>query len=257
MTTDIRYPDDFIDRLHAIWGKGFLSPGGVEEVHQIVKGLDLAGKTVLDIGFGTAGPAIVLARDLGAARVVGIDVEEPLHRRASAMVRAAGLADRVDLHLVEPGPLPFADAGFDIVFSKDAIIHIADKAALAAEIRRVLKPGGIFAASDWLRGEGPEAEAALEHMEDRRRFAMATAPEMEAILRDAGFDRVGTVDRNAWYAIVVGEELRTLERVYDDLVERVGQEVVDPWVEVRRGRARAVRGGGLRPTHLRATKPDR
>ena len=38
---------------------------------------------------------------------------------------------------VEPGPLPFADASFDIVTSKDSIIHIADKHALAVEIARI------------------------------------------------------------------------------------------------------------------------
>jgi phosphoethanolamine N-methyltransferase len=255
MTSDIQYPDNFIERLHAVWGEGFLSPGGPEEVHEIVRDLDLAGKTLLDIGFGTAGPAITLARELGAGLVVGIDVEEPLHRHAKAMVDAAGLSDRVDLRLVKPGPLPFEDASFDVVFSKDSIIHIPDKDALFAEIRRVLKPGGIFAASDWLSGEGPDAEAALKHMGGHLHFEMATAPQMEKKLRDAGFENVKSVDRNAWYAIVVEEELRTLERVYEDLVAKVGKEIVDPWLQVRRGAAKAVQGGGLRPTHLRSTKP--
>ena len=38
----------------------------------------------------------------------------------------------------------------DIVFSKDSIVHIPDKEALAADAFRVLKPGGWFVASDWL-----------------------------------------------------------------------------------------------------------
>jgi phosphoethanolamine N-methyltransferase len=255
MTTDIQYPDHFIERLHAVWGEGFMSPGGPKEVQEIVRGLDLGGKTVLDIGFGTAGPAIVLARDLDAVRVVGIDVEEPLYRRALATVGQAGLSDRIELRLVEPGPLPFDDASFDLVFSKDSIIHIPDKAALFAEIMRVLRAGGIFAASDWLRGTGADADAALKHMGSHLHFEMATAPEMEAMLRDSGFEHVGSLDRNAWYAIVVEEELHTLEQSYDELVSKVGREIVDPWLEVRRGLARAVQGGGLRPTHLRAQKP--
>ena len=45
-----------------------------------------------------------------------------------------------------PGPLPFTDASFDVVFSKDALLHVPDKDALFAEIFRVLKPGGVFAA---------------------------------------------------------------------------------------------------------------
>jgi SAM-dependent methyltransferase len=37
-----------------------------------------------------------------------------------------------------------------VVFSKDAMVHIEDKAALYAEVLRVLKPGGRFTAADWL-----------------------------------------------------------------------------------------------------------
>ncbi|MDE4100063.1 hypothetical protein [Phaeobacter gallaeciensis] len=81
MSAEIQYQGHFIERLHAVWGEGFLSPGGPQEVCEIVRGLDLTGKSVLDIGFGTAGPATVLARDLGASRVVGVYIEEPLHRR--------------------------------------------------------------------------------------------------------------------------------------------------------------------------------
>ena len=49
MSDDIQYPDHFIERLHTVWGEGFLSPGGSEEVRQIVSGIDLSGKVVLDI----------------------------------------------------------------------------------------------------------------------------------------------------------------------------------------------------------------
>ncbi len=41
VSDDIQYPDHFIERLHAIWCEGFLSPGGPEEVCEIVKGIDL------------------------------------------------------------------------------------------------------------------------------------------------------------------------------------------------------------------------
>jgi hypothetical protein len=49
MSDDIQYSDHFIERLHTVWGEGFLSPGGPEEVRQIVSGIDLSGKIVLDI----------------------------------------------------------------------------------------------------------------------------------------------------------------------------------------------------------------
>ena len=47
-------------------------------------------------------------------------------------------ADRIGLLKVAPGPLPFPPGTFDVVFSKDSIVHIPDKAALMAEVFRVL-----------------------------------------------------------------------------------------------------------------------
>ena len=55
---DIQYPDEFINRLEVLWGEGFLSPGGADEVKEIVNGLDISGKSVLDIGCGTGGVEI-------------------------------------------------------------------------------------------------------------------------------------------------------------------------------------------------------
>ena len=150
----MQYAKDFTDALQFMWGDGFLSPGGPEEVAEMVAGLDLTGKRVLDVGSGLGGVDILLAAKHGAAEVVGIDVEPQLVKSARALISAKGLAERVRFQLVEPGPLPFPDARFDVVFSKDAMVHIEDKAALYAEVLRVLKPGGWFTAADWLWAEG-------------------------------------------------------------------------------------------------------
>ncbi len=161
MSTDIHYPEEFIDRLQIVWGEGFLSPGGPDEVRAIVSGLDLAGKRVLDIGCGTGGPAVLLARD-HQANVVAIDIEPQLLERAKRLASKAGVS--IDWRLVDPGALAFPANSFDVVFSKDALIHIPDKPALFAEILRVLKPGGVFAAAtgSWARaGSGCRGWSAI------------------------------------------------------------------------------------------------
>ncbi len=47
---------------------------------------------------------------------------------------------------VKPGPLPFDDSSFDVVFAIYVLEHVNNPAELVAEIRRVLRPGGIFLA---------------------------------------------------------------------------------------------------------------
>ena len=48
------YDDGMQALLQIIWGDGFLSPGGGEEVARLLEGSDIAGCTVLDIGCGPA-----------------------------------------------------------------------------------------------------------------------------------------------------------------------------------------------------------
>lgn len=257
MSSDVQYPDHFIERLHTVWGEGFLSPGGPEEVREIVSGIDLSGKVALDVGFGTGGPAIALVRDHRCGRVVGIDVESQLRDRAAKNIDKAGLSGQIELSIVEPGPFPFSDESFDVVFSKDSMIHIEDKQALFREVLRVLRPGGVFVASDWLAGEGPQARAALERFTQAGHlsFTMASAAEMEAALAAAGFQDIACRDRNAWYATVCADELAQIEGpLKQQLLDAVGEEIYADWLQVRRGLSNAVSAGGLRPTHLRGFK---
>jgi len=98
MSAGIQYPDTLIERLHTIWGDGFLSPGGPEEVAEIVTCLDLDDKTIFDIGFGTGGPIIALAQKNDVARIVGIDVELPMRDRAAKNIERAGHARAKAVH---------------------------------------------------------------------------------------------------------------------------------------------------------------
>lgn len=258
MDQDLSYPDEFADRLELIWGAGFLSPGGAEEVREILRGVELSNKAVLEIGCGIGGPAIVIAGELGARNVVGIDIEPQLIERGGRNVAAAGLQDRIDLQLVEPGPLPFEEATFDVVFSKDAIVHIPDKPALFSEIFRVLKPGGLFVAGDWLVSEDADALPEFVHYRElsHLEFAMQTSTEARAVICGAGFADVSLNDRNEWYA---GFSSRQLERIKgplrDKLLDVCGAESYENLLLVSHANAGAAACGGLRPTHIRGTKP--
>ena len=58
--------------------------------------------------------------------------------------------------MIEPEkPLPFADASFDVVFTKDAWLHVHRQAGASARGASVLKPGGRLAGGDWMKGPEP------------------------------------------------------------------------------------------------------
>jgi hypothetical protein len=50
----MQYAKDFTNALQFMWGEGFLSPGGHEEIDDMLEGHNIAGKRVLDIGSGLA-----------------------------------------------------------------------------------------------------------------------------------------------------------------------------------------------------------
>lgn len=255
---EAEYDDGLIRFLEIVWGDGYLSPGGPEEVDRVLAGLDLRGKRVLDIGCGTGGITMRLAETHGAAEVTGIDVEAPVIERARQKADACGVSDRVRFIQVAPGPLPFPDARFELIFSKDAIIHIPDKEALFADLFRLLAPGGIFAASDWLIAHDGEPSAAMKHYvaQEGLSFGMASPGRSRRAMEGAGFVDVTTADRNPWYREVARAELARLEGpLYATAVAAVGAARVDHNIGIWRAMQIVLDSGEHRPTHLRGRKP--
>ena len=251
------YGEAFVAGLEWMWGEGFLSPGGEEEVARIVAGAPIEGARVLDVGCGLGAIDVLLVERFGAAHVTGIDVEAPLVARAAARAEAAGLAGRVSARLVSPGRFPFEDAAFDVVFSKDSMIHIPDKRALYQDIHRVLVPGGWMVLSDWF-GNGLEPTSAMREWLDvvGLTFRLESIEVSAALVEACGFREIEWRDRNAWYAGVVDEELATLRGDnYPRLVERLGAEAAAQRLESTSRKKVVVDGGELRPGHLRARKP--
>ena len=257
-THDEHYPLDSILFLEEMWGDGFLSPGGPEEVQRLLSGLDVAGRTVVDIGSGAGGIPVLLADRYGAARVIGLDVEATVVAHARAKVERARLQDRIEICKVEPGPMPLPDASVDIVFSKDSIVHLPDKEALAADAFRVLKSGGWFVVSDWLishDGE-PSPEMTDYLAKEDLDFGMASPTRYRRALEEAGFVDVSLTNRNPWYRNVAREELARLEGAGRDAFLTVMDEVaLNAQVETWRAMVIVLDSGEHCPHHFRGRKP--
>lgn len=258
MSDDQHYDDHHIAFLEAMWGDGYLSPGGPEEVQRVLDGIDLVGKRVLDIGCGAGGITTSLVRDYGAASVVGIDVEDPVVASTTARIAAAGLAERIDVVRVEPGPLPFDVGEFDVVFSKDSIVHIPDKFALAVDVFRVLRPGGWFVASDWLIGHDGEPTVEMQRyleLEDLG-FGMASPRTYRDALVAAGFVEVELRNRNEWYASQARLESARLtgpeRQRFDDAL---GHNAVEDQIATWEAMQVVLDSGEHCPHHIRGCRP--
>lgn len=250
------YSFDVVTGLELGWGEGWLSPGGKHDVTELVAKENVAGKTVLDIGAGTGGPALLLVEAFGAGHVTGIDVEQLVVKRAKALAAARGLEGQMDFRCVLPGKLPFQDASFDLIFSKDAFVHISDKAQLCTEMFRVLVPGGVCLFSDWCCGMPPYSQEMMQFLNNGMNFTMATIEENRRGLEVAGFQKLTATDRNEWFAKLAAQEFNTISGPKRAaLISKVGNDHADRLIAAARRRATIAAQGHLRPAHFTARKP--
>ncbi|MCP4390257.1 MAG: SAM-dependent methyltransferase, partial [Gammaproteobacteria bacterium] len=71
-----QYSADNIETMELLYGTGYLSMGGDGEVGEIVSGIAVAGKEVLDIGCGLGGAVVALVSKHEAKHVLGIDIDD-------------------------------------------------------------------------------------------------------------------------------------------------------------------------------------
>jgi SAM-dependent methyltransferase len=115
-------------------------------------GLD-ASTHVLDLGCGVGGPARYLAATFGC-RVTGVDLSPGFIDAARYLTGRCGLSDRVTFQVGDAVHLPFEDAAFDMVFLQHVAMNIKDRAALYAEVHRILTTGGRFVSYDVVLRDG-------------------------------------------------------------------------------------------------------
>lgn len=252
------YDDVHMRFLELLWGDGYLSPGGPAEVERVLSRFHLEGRRVLDVGCGSGGITLFIAERFAPKEVVGFDVEMPVIEQARRRAGKAGFADRIEFTQGAPGRLPFPDESFDLVFSKDAMVHIPDKDAIFADIHRVLKPGGVFAASDWLIAHDDEPTPDMEvYIEaEGLSFGMASPKRYRLAMQRAGFTDIRTESRNAWYRDEAARELKRLQtELYDEAVALTGKAFVDKNIRTWAAMQKVLDSGEHCPTHLSAVKP--
>jgi ubiquinone/menaquinone biosynthesis C-methylase UbiE len=104
-----------------------------------------AGDEVLDLATGTGEIAVRAAKR--GAKVTGVDIAPPMLDKARANAAASGVEITFDQGNVEY--LPYDDATFDVAVSNFGLIFAPDHANVAAELARVLRPGGRLGFSAW------------------------------------------------------------------------------------------------------------
>jgi SAM-dependent methyltransferase len=154
-----------------------------------------SGAIILDVGSALGGPARYLARRF-AATVVCLDGDLRMHAGAAPVARREGLDLRLWPVLGRTERVPLRSGSVDVGWSQDAMCHM-DKAAVVAEVARVLKPGGHFVFSDWIAKGGFSDEDGATLRQLWAFPSLWTLEQYTETLERTGFEVVLVEDRTA------------------------------------------------------------
>jgi ubiquinone/menaquinone biosynthesis C-methylase UbiE len=136
-------------RLRATWiagDFGQIAKAYTTEAEDFVNRLNLkAGTKVLDVACGTGNTALPAAR--AGADVTGVDIAPNLIEQAREKAKLEGLNAKFDEGDAEA--LPYADASFDVVITMFGAMFAPRPELVAAELKRVCRPGGFIAMANW------------------------------------------------------------------------------------------------------------
>jgi len=104
-----------------------------------IEAAERIGGRILEVGVGTG---ISLADYASTNRLVGIDLSEPMLRKAQERVAELGLTNVESLAVMDAEDLSFPDESFDVVVAQYVITTVPNPEAVLDEFVRVLKPGG-------------------------------------------------------------------------------------------------------------------
>jgi len=123
-------------------------PGGTALTRRLLDALHLQpGEWLVDVACGVGTTALLAAQEYGVV-VDGVDLSEANIKLASGAAEATDLATLAKFHHGDAEALPLGDSGWDAVVCECALCTFPDKATAAAEMARVLRPGGRVGITD-------------------------------------------------------------------------------------------------------------
>ena len=173
--------------IHDLAATDHFHSGGMPATMRLARLAGLQpGARVLDVGGGLGGPARTLVVEFGC-RVSAIDLTESYVRAATMLTLRLRLADRVTHSVGNALALPFDDGAFDVIWTQNSGMNIADKEELYAGLYRVLRLGGRLAIQEPMAGPvQPPIFPVMWAREPSQSFLRPPA-EMRALIERAGF----------------------------------------------------------------------
>lgn len=231
-----QYTTNGILRYERIFGHGFVSTGGAETTEKFLATLDLKpGQKVLDIGCGIGGGDFMMSEKYGV-EVYGLDLSSNMigicWDRVANSQELKNLKVRFEIGDVTKHDYPISF--FDVIYSRDSLLHVPNKKFIFNKIKAWLKPGGKVFFTDYTCGPKPWSDEFTVYVEQRG-YDLLTVDEYANSLKDAGFVNVKAEDKTDLFEHYLHRELATFLAIKDKFIKEFSeldyQSLVTGWME--------------------------
>jgi phosphoethanolamine N-methyltransferase len=150
-----QYSRKSILRYEKIFGKTYVSTGGEATTAEFCAQMGLEpGMKLLDVGAGIGGSAFYMAKSFGIT-VDGVDLSSNMVEiaRENLAKMSEEVQKKVTFRVEDATTMEYPENHYDVVYSRDTILHIADKKSLFQNFFKTLKPGGRVVITDYCRGD--------------------------------------------------------------------------------------------------------
>ena len=213
-----QYSRTSILRYEKIFGEGYISTGGQETTDNLVGLIKSAlkpGARVLDVGSGIGGAAFYLAKTFGV-KVVGIDLAEEMVQLANENADKAGVGDSVTTILGDILTTEFSEP-FDVIWSRDALMHIPDKTRLFKRLFDLMTPGGTLVITDYAKGVGAGSTEFQAYVK-KTGYHLTDPASYGKLLEAAGFNEVQAEDATSTFLDIMSREADRLKNNRSDFL---------------------------------------
>ncbi|XP_066438353.1 uncharacterized protein [Eleutherodactylus coqui] len=229
-----QYSRKGILRYEKIFGDGFVSTGGLETTKEFIAMLNLVpGQRVIDVGCGIGGGDFYMAKTYGV-EVLGMDLSSNMVEIAMERAVKENAPEQVQFEIGDATRRIFPEASFDVVYSRDTILHINDKGALFRKFYSWLKPGGKLLITDYCCGGRPWSSVFEEYVK-KRGYVLYTPEQYGKFLQKVGFVRVQVQDRTEQFVQVLKKELAHTREIKQEFLESFSEEdynyIIEGWKE--------------------------
>ena len=209
-------------------GAGFISTGGPDSTETIFEQNTLpVGARVLDVGCGIGGPAKFLF-DKFNADVLGIDLASNCVAIANSRYESN---PRLNFKVADALTYPFEANSFDLIYSRDVILHIASKDKLFSRLLEAAKPGGKLIMTDYCCGPQDAWDEEFKAYVVKRGYSLVTVDEYSKILSDAGWVVDRAEDTTSWFLDILKTEKERAIKNKTEFLSKFTQEDFDHLME--------------------------